>query len=135
MIKVVCAVIVFNRKILITQNCLQHNFSLLWEFPGGKIEVDETNFEAIKREIKEELSMEVSPLFAFTAMEFIVNGVAISLQPIVCKCHSAILSLNVHNDARWVVLEDFENYHLAPTDKTLIEIYEKSLAAYIYQGV
>ena len=60
-INVVCGVIVRDNKYLITQRGDSKNLNK-WEFPGGKVEPFENNFEAIKRELNEELSIEVTPI-------------------------------------------------------------------------
>ena len=60
MINVVAAVIKNeDGKILITQRNLQKSQGGLWEFPGGKIEPNETKENAIVREIKEELDIDI----------------------------------------------------------------------------
>mgnify|MGYP004616124937 CR=1 FL=1 len=61
MINVVAAIIKNGEgKILITQRNLKKSQGGLWEFPGGKIEKGETREEAIIREIKEELTIEIN---------------------------------------------------------------------------
>lgn len=131
MIKVVCGVIFFNKRVLIAQNGSSHKYSNLWEFPGGKIEGNETNFDAIKREIKEELSLEVSPLFCLKAIEFSHISGDISLQPIFCTTSSHLFSLHVHDAARWVSIGDLGCYELAPTDKRIVEIYWQEFVRFI----
>ena len=60
MINVVAAVIKDeNEKILITQRNLKKSQGGLWEFPGGKIEPNETRENVIVREIKEELDIDI----------------------------------------------------------------------------
>ena len=59
-IDVVCGVLIKNGKYLITQKGEGKNHSL-WEFPGGKVNPNETCFEAICREIKEELGIIITP--------------------------------------------------------------------------
>ena len=61
MIKVVAAIIEKDGKYLICKRGPGGNCPFLWEFPGGKIEEGESPFEAISREIKEELSAEIEP--------------------------------------------------------------------------
>ncbi len=58
MLKVSCAIIINKNKILVTQHGEKSEHPFLWEFPGGKINTGETPEECIKREIKEELSVE-----------------------------------------------------------------------------
>ncbi len=129
MIKVVCGFIIHNNEILVAQNPLTHIYSHLWEFPGGKIEEKETNFEAIIREIKEELSLEVSPLFAFEPLEFYEKQV--SLQLIICRCSSNSFTLHHHDDASWVSMNQFANIDLAPTDKVLFAKYRVAIEKYM----
>ena len=63
MINVAAAVIVNkDGKILVTQRSKNDNLSLKWEFPGGKIEDGETAEECLKREIMEELNLEIEVL-------------------------------------------------------------------------
>ena len=52
-------IIVDENKILIAQRSNQKDHPLKWEFPGGKIKVNENPIEALKREIKEELSIDI----------------------------------------------------------------------------
>jgi 8-oxo-dGTP diphosphatase len=63
-IQVLAAVIIKDNKILCTQRG-EHKYDYLankWEFPGGKMETGESQEETIRREIREELSMEIEPI-------------------------------------------------------------------------
>lgn len=123
MIKVVCGVLICNHKILVAQNPPSHKYPYLWELPGGKIETDETPFEAIVRELEEELAMCVTPLFAFEPMIFDT----ISLQPIVCKASSSAFLLHHHIAAKWIDFEEIDEVDWAPTDRVLIDTILKDL--------
>lgn len=71
MINVVAAVIKDeNEKILITQRNLKKSQGGLWEFPGGKIEPNETRENAIVREIKEELDIDIEVKFYLSEKVF-----------------------------------------------------------------
>ena len=59
MINVTCAIILFNSKVLVTQRSENMSLPLKQEFPGGKLEENESEIECIKREIKEELNIEI----------------------------------------------------------------------------
>ena len=62
MIKVVCGILIHNDTILVGKRLNDSKmFPNKWEFPGGKIELNETPFQALKREWKEELEIDVHP--------------------------------------------------------------------------
>lgn len=61
-INVVAAILMAsNNKILIVQRPLNKEFGGYWEFPGGKVEQEETSTLALKRELKEELNIDICP--------------------------------------------------------------------------
>jgi len=57
--RVVAALIRDQGKVLLTQRRPGRHLGLSWEFPGGKVEVGETDEEALRRELQEELGVEV----------------------------------------------------------------------------
>ena len=59
MITVVCAIIIIENKIFAAQRSQKMTMPLKWEFPGGKLEQNEDEVSCIKREIKEELNIEI----------------------------------------------------------------------------
>ena len=62
-------IIVDENKILVAQRSIQKEHPLKWEFPGGKIKVNENPIEALKREMKEELSVDVKKY------KFLISGI------------------------------------------------------------
>ena len=62
---VVGGLIYQNKKILICQRNEEGDHPLKWEFPGGKLKDAENNQEALKRELREELNIEINEMFFF----------------------------------------------------------------------
>ena len=120
MINVVAAVIKDEAgKILITQRNLQKSQGGLWEFPGGKIEPNETKENAIVREIKEELDIQVESYLSekvFNYPEKDINLIALE-----CKKINGDIKLLEHEDYRWVANSELLNFEFAHADIFIVE--------------
>ena len=117
MITVVAALIKNDNKVLIAKRATGNsNVYGKWEFPGGKVEKNETEETAIEREIKEEFDMEIK------ALRFITNNICeyptktIDLRLYECKYLSGDFSLHDHLEYKWVEIKDLLNYDLAKAD-------------------
>ena len=116
MIKVVAAVIEKDGKFLICKRGPGGNCPFLWEFPGGKIEPGETPFEAIIREIREELCLEIEPSELFCEYPFSYPEKDIYFYFIRAKILSGEMVLNFHKDARWIKPHDKAIFEFCPAD-------------------
>jgi len=108
MIKVVAALIRKNNKILLTQR-LKGELANLWEFPGGKIEDNETPFEAIVREINEELRIDVTPVVKIHTFYHRYPFAEIELILIKCRVrsrNSKVMLDSHHAQIAWVDISD-----------------------------
>ena len=114
-INVVCGVIVKDNKYLITQRGDFKNLNK-WEFPGGKVEPFENIFDAIKRELKEELSIEVTPIKKL--LEY--NYKKYNLCFIECALGSNKIILNEHLNFTWISKKEFEIYDFLEGDNIFI---------------
>ena len=114
-INVVCGVIVKDNKYLITQIGDSKNLNK-WEFPGGKVEPFENIFDAIKRELKEELSIEVTPIKKL--LEY--NYKKYNLCFIECALGSNKIILNEHLNFTWISKKEFEIYDFLEGDNIFI---------------
>ena len=103
-IEVVAAIIKKDDKIFITKRSYGE-FIDMWEFPGGKVEVGETQEEALIREIKEELELDITNLNYLTTVEYYYPSFHLIMHCFICEICGGTLSLNAHNDAKWVSLE------------------------------
>lgn len=122
MINVVAAVIKDeDGKILITQRNLQKSQGGLWEFPGGKIEPNETKENAIVREIKEELDIDIQVERYLSEKVFNYPEKDINLIALECKKLNGDIKLLEHEDYRWVANLELENFDFAPADIFIVE--------------
>lgn len=126
-VRVLAAVIEEHGRYLVCRRPLHKRHGGLWEFPGGKLEVGETDFDAARRELREELAVEViavrnatfsmrdpgSPyLIAFVPTD--VAGTPVCLE---------------HIEHRWCTLSELTRLELAPSDKEFVNsaLFQKSV--------
>jgi 8-oxo-dGTP diphosphatase len=122
MIDVVAAIITNDEgKILITQRNLKKLQGGLWEFPGGKIEKDETREEAIIREIKEELTIDIKVDEYLDEKIFNYPEKDINLIALKCSKINGDIKLTEHEDAKWVANEELDKFEFAPADMFIVE--------------
>ncbi|MHA7130073.1 (deoxy)nucleoside triphosphate pyrophosphohydrolase [Algoriphagus namhaensis] len=102
-ITVACAIILKEKKILAVLRSETMTQAGLWEFPGGKVEVDESEEDCLRREIREELNLEIVPLQRLSPSEHAYEaGKTIRLIPFLAKISRGSLSLAEHEEARWL---------------------------------
>ena len=121
MIQVVCAIILKEDKILITQRSEKMKLPLKWEFPGGKIEKDENEEEALIREIKEELNIDILPLKRISSHIHDYGSFKINLIAYFSEYVSGDIQLLEHKDFEYVKIEKLTSYDLAEADLPIIE--------------
>lgn len=117
---VVAAIIVHNGKFFATQRGYGE-WKDWWEFPGGKMEVGETPEEALKREIREELTTEIDVGQLFTTVEYDYPKFHLTMHCYLCTIISGDLSLLEHEDARWLAMDELNSVKWLPADKDVIE--------------
>lgn len=96
MLNVVCAIIYAGNKILVTQRSKNMKLPLKWEFPGGKLENAESEIECIKREIKEELNIEIKIIKRLSSSIHNYEDFKIQLIPYVVEYESGEIILTEH---------------------------------------
>lgn len=121
MLKVTAAVIQVKGKILIARRPIRDKLAGKWEFPGGKIEVGETPEECLRREIKEELNIEISVGDFFEESIYEYPNRTIQLKAYWCTWLSGEIELNSHDTIEWVDIACLSDYDFAPADLPFVD--------------
>lgn len=105
------------------------DFKDYWEFPGGKMEDGETQEEALKREIREELSAEISVDEFLCTVEYDYPQFHLTMHCYSCSLLSESLHLNEHEAARWLKPDELRSVEWLPADWDVLDIISKSIKA------
>lgn len=120
MIEVCCAIVVNGAKMLTVQRGPESSNPLLWEFPGGKVQLDETPEQCIIREIEEELTVRIEVLCKLLPVEFVYPTKQVQLIPFVCRIVSGEIVLNEHIAQKWFNLNEWQAIDWSGADRELI---------------
>ena len=119
-IEVVAAIIRKDGKIFATQRGYGE-WQDWWEFPGGKIEAGETPEEALRREIREELSTEIGIDRFLCTVEYDYPAFHLTMHCYLCSLLSDTIRLNEHEAAKWLTKEQLNTVKWLPADKAILE--------------
>ena len=129
-VEVVCAVIKNdNNEVFICKRGPGRALEGFWEFPGGKVEINERYEDTIIREIKEELKSIIEPIrfIGISNHEYqdIDNPFSITLYAYECKLIEGNLTLTEHTDKKWVNINELKNINFAEADKPIVDLIIK----------
>lgn len=121
MIEVTAALIRSGNRILIARRPSQDELAGLWEFPGGKLEANESPEECLAREILEELAITISvgEFFADTIYEY--PGKVVHLMAYWADWIEGELNSRVHDGVTWSSAAELSEYTFAPADRPIVE--------------
>ena len=119
-IEVVAAIILKEGRIFATQRGYGE-FKGWWEFPGGKMEPEESPQEALKREIREELDAEVEVRELLETVEWDYPNFHLTMHCFICSLLSESLHLNEHEAATWLTHETLRSVKWLPADDILLD--------------
>lgn len=125
-IEVVAAVIRNGDRIFATERGYG-DWKDWWEFPGGKMEAGETPEAALVREIKEELSAEITVDKFLHTVEWDYPAFHLTLHCFLCSLQSEALHLNEHEAARWLAMDELESVRWLPADYDLLPIIRREI--------
>lgn len=120
--EVVAAIIIDDNKIL----CVQRDYgkydyiSLKYEFPGGKIESDETKEQALKRELLEELDLDINIDRQFLTVDHQYPDFSVTMHSFICSKLNSNLNLKEHIALKWVNPENLSNLDWAEADLPIV---------------
>lgn len=119
---VVAAIIYFNEKIL----CVQRGeskfdyISKKYEFPGGKVEIGESSADALKREIAEELHMDINVKDEYLTVTHQYPDFEVTMISFICDVDEAALTLTEHIDYKWLTQSELKGLDWAEADIPIV---------------
>lgn len=125
MIHVTCAIIHFDSKILVTQRSEKMKLPLKWEFPGGKLEEDESEADCIKREVLEEINIEIEVQKQISNSVYDYGSFKINLIPFIVNYVSGEIILSEHKDYKLLDKSELLNLDWAEADLPIVEEFLK----------
>jgi 8-oxo-dGTP diphosphatase len=120
-IQVAAALIVQEGRYLLTQRRAGVHLGGFWEFPGGKRESDESLEDCLRRELREELDIEIAQPVPFRVIRHDYPEKAVELHFFRCSILSGLPRPLGCADLRWVAPEELAQFPLPPADQPLVE--------------
>ena len=124
-INVTCAIILKDEKILVAQRNEKMKLPLKWEFPGGKLEINEDEIDCINREIKEEINIEIEVLMKLSNNIHDYGTFKVNLIPFLANYLSGEIRLAEHKDYRLLNKSELLNLDWAEADLPIVEEFLK----------
>ncbi|MFO7720819.1 MAG: (deoxy)nucleoside triphosphate pyrophosphohydrolase [Gillisia sp.] len=121
--RVTCAIIEKDGLVLCAQRSEKMNLPLKWEFPGGKVEGDESLETCLKREIKEELGVEIEVLEQLPSNFHIYSNLKLELIPFRCSLQTFEIDLLEHLQILWLSIEKLQDLDWAEADVPIVNHY------------
>ena len=121
----VAAIIIYQDKIL----CMQRSkgkydyLSYKYEFPGGKVDAGETSVEALQRELREEmgLELEVKDKDYYMSVEYAYPDFKMTMHSFICYVESQVFERKEHVDHKWLTKKELMTLDWVPADMPIVK--------------
>ncbi len=122
-LNVVAAIIFYENQILAVQRGKTkfEYTSYKYEFPGGKVEAQETEIEALKREIQEELKIDIIVKEKFLTVNHKYTDFEITMHSYICNVKTSDLTLTEHIAYKWLLKTELNTLDWAKADIPIVE--------------
>lgn len=120
--RVVCAVIFSNNCVLAALRQEPMSNAGFWEFPGGKVHIDETDIQALKREMIEEFNADVNILEHLITTKHTYDHISIELVAYKCNLISKNITAIEHFTFKWFNIEEMSNLNWTPADIPIVNL-------------
>ncbi len=125
MIDVTAAILIENGRVLIARRRPGASQAGMWEFPGGKVRPGESPAQCLKREIQEELGIEIAVDEFFGESVYAYEDKTIRLLAYRVRAEGGEMSRNDHAELAWVAIADLGRYRFCPADVPFTEKLRK----------
>ena len=124
-IHVACAIIERDGLVLSALRSASMNLPLKWEFPGGKIEPGEGREECLRRELVEEMGVQIAVGRALPPATHNYPGFTVTLYPFLCSILSGEITLYEHSAISWLTPARMHELEWADADLPVIAEYQQ----------
>ena len=124
-VKVTAAILVKDNKIIIAKRGPDDRLAHKWEFPGGKIDINETPEQCLKREMKAECDIDVSVGEYLGSSIYHYDHMSIELMAYRTYWEEGEIDLKDHDEFKWISLEQLADFDFAPADLVFVEKLQK----------
>lgn len=127
-IEVVGAVLVHDGRVFAAKRGPGKSMAGYWEFPGGKVEAGETPEDALARELREELQIEVAVGEFLVTATHEADTAVIELSTYLCTIIKDVPVLTEHEESRWLPVSELCDVEWAPADIPTVELLQERFA-------